>query len=406
MTARRRDPRAERTARIVQTEPRRRLVLDPDAIAASSGGRPRRDPRARRADATLQTAPRLRLDWTGKGTGAAVSMSAPGRGQRAAPAAPPLRVIENPACLIFAALDRPDGALSAHDRQLLAAARLLADAVDGAVVAVAPDGADDWGALGADRVIPLPAAWAAEYAPERRAAALVAAIARWSPLHVLFPESPEGGDLARRVAAACGERLFAGVESLSASRVARRAGGGATELSCAPSRFLSIAADAVAPLGAVRHEARRLDPPETSPDAPKLREARRLPVDPDGVGLGEADFILSAGNGVTDWVVFADLGRALGATRAGSRVVCDAGHLPRDRQVGASGTVVSARCYLAFGIAGAPQHLQGVGGVERVVAVNTDLHAAMIKRADLAIIADAQAVMPALLRLAGEGGHG
>jgi electron transfer flavoprotein alpha subunit len=406
MTARRRDPRAERMARTVQTEPRRRLVLDPDAIAAASGGRPRRDPRARRADATVQTAPRLRLDWTGKGTGAAVHSVPSGRGQRTAPAAPTLRVIEDPAGLIFAALDRPDGALSAHDRQLLAAARLLADAVEGAVVAVAPDGTDDWGALGADRVIPLPAAWAVEYAPERRAAALVAAIAQWSPLHVLFPESQEGGDLARRVAAACGERLFAGVESLSASRVARRAEGGATEFSCAPPRFLSIAADAVAPLAAVRHEARRLDPPETLPDTPKLRDARRLPVDPDGVGLGEADFILSAGNGVTDWPAFADLGRALGATRAGSRVVCDAGHLPRDRQVGASGTVVSARCYLAFGIAGAPQHLQGIGGVERVVAVNTDLHAAMIKRADLAIIADAQAVMPALLRLAREGGHG
>ncbi len=97
MTARRRDPRAERTARTVQTEPRRRLVLDPDAIAASSGGRPRRDPRARRADATLQTAPRLRLDWTGKGTGADAPRAAPGRGLRAAPAAPPLRLIEDPA---------------------------------------------------------------------------------------------------------------------------------------------------------------------------------------------------------------------------------------------------------------------------------------------------------------------
>ncbi len=88
----------------------------------------------------------------------------------------------------------------------------------------------------------------------------------------------------------------------------------------------------------------------------------------------------------------------LGATRAGSRVVCDEGHLPRDRQVGASGSVVTARCYLAFGISGAPQHLQGITGVSHVVAINTDLHAEMIKRADLAIIADAQEVMPALIR--------
>jgi electron transfer flavoprotein alpha subunit len=35
-----------------------------------------------------------------------------------------------------------------------------------------------------------------------------------------------------------------------------------------------------------------------------------------------------------------------------------------------------------------------------VLAVNTDLHAEMVKRADLAIIADAQAVMPALTQLA------
>jgi electron transfer flavoprotein alpha subunit len=37
-----------------------------------------------------------------------------------------------------------------------------------------------------------------------------------------------------------------------------------------------------------------------------------------------------------------------------------------------------------------------------VLAVNTDLHADMVKRADLAVIADAQVVMPALARLARE----
>ena len=85
-----------------------------------------------------------------------------------------------------------------------------------------------------------------------------------------------------------------------------------------------------------------------------------------------------------------------GAAEGGSRVVCDAGLLPRGRQVGASGSLVEPRCYLAFGIAGAPQHLQGIARCERVLAVNTDLHADMVKRADLAIIADAQEVMPAL----------
>jgi len=78
--------------------------------------------------------------------------------------------------------------------------------------------------------------------------------------------------------------------------------------------------------------------------------------------------------------------------------------MPREAQVGASGTVLSADCYLALGIAGAPQHLQGIAGCEHVIAVNTDLHAGMVERAGLAIIQDAQLVMPALLKRLAERG--
>ena len=219
-------------------------------------------------------------------------------------------------------------------------------------------------------------------------------------------------DLARRVAAATGERLFPGVQALTATQAGRRARGGSSELGRAPSRLMSIAPDAVPPLDDVRHEARPIPAPDPAfPTSPGIRSARLLETDPDRLSLAEADFILSAGNGLTDWEAFAELAEALGATRGGSRVVCDAGHLPRDRQIGASGTLVTARCYLALGIAGAPQHLQGITEVKHVIAVNTDLHAEMIKRADLAIVADAQAVMPALIRHARErrrerGAHG
>jgi electron transfer flavoprotein alpha subunit len=162
---------------------------------------------------------------------------------------------------------------------------------------------------------------------------------------------------------------------------------------------MSIAPDAVPPLEEVRHEARPLPAPAPIPSAfPGIRSARPLEIDPDRLSLAEADFILGAGNGVTEWTAFAELAEVLGATRGGSRVVCDAGHLPRERQIGASGTLVTARCYFALGIAGAPQHLQGITEVKHVIAVNTDLHAEMIKRADLAIVADAQAVIPALIR--------
>lgn len=403
-TRRRVDPRAERAARTILAGQRPRLLRLP--VAAATNER-RRDPRAIRDAALVQRQPRPRYDWT-RDAGSAGTAPTVGVAVAAVPTIP-LTVIAEPAYLILAMLDRPAGEVSEHDRQVIAAARLLADAGGGAVVTVCTGSGEALAEAGSDRHVALPDGWADDYVPERRAAAASALMAALSPRHILFPDSPDGADVARRVAAAAGERLFAGVQSLAPDRATRQSAGGSLETGHRPTRLMTVAADAFAPLDGVRHEARPLDlaAPVTAGEEilPRLGSARRLAVDPDALSLSETDFILSAGNGVTDWRSFAELGEALGATRAGSRVVCDAGHLPRERQVGASGTVVSARCYLAFGIAGAPQHLQGITGVRHVIAVNTDLHAEMIKRADLSIVADAQAVMPALIRLIRERRH-
>ncbi len=404
-TIRRRvDPRAERAARTILTGQRPRLLRQP--VAAATNER-RRDPRAIREGALVQRQPRPRYDWA-RDAASAGNTATVGVAIAATPTIP-LQVIAEPAYLIVAMLDRPGGEVSEHDRQVIAAARLLADAGGGAVVTVSTGSGEALAEAGSDRHVALPDGWADAYVPERRAAAASALMEALSPRHILFPDSPDGADVARRVAAAAGERLFAGVQSLGPDRATRQSAGGSLETGHRPTRLMTVAADAFAPLDGVRHEARPLGlaaPLLAGEEVlPRLGGARRLAVDPDALSLSETDFILSAGNGVTDWQSFAELGEALGATRAGSRVVCDAGHLPRERQVGASGTVVSARCYLAFGIAGAPQHLQGITGVKHVIAVNTDLHAEMIKRADLSIVADAQAVMPALIRLIRERRH-
>ncbi|PWC87518.1 electron transfer flavoprotein subunit alpha [Azospirillum sp. TSH100] len=405
MIRRRVDPRAERAARIVLTGQRPRLLRQPVAIAATNERR--RDPRAVRDAALVQRQPRPRYDWA-RDAASAGTVPTVGVAVAATPVIP-LRVIAEPAYLVLAMLDRSGGEVSEHDRQVIAAARLLADAGGGAVVTLATGSGEALAEAGSDRHVALPEGWADEYVPERRAAAASVLMAALSPRHILFPDSPDGADIARRVAAAAGERLFTSVQSLSPDRATRQSAGGSLETGHRPTRLMTVAADAFAPLDGVRHEARPLDlatPAIAGEEVlPRLGGARRLAVDPDALALSETDFILSAGNGVTDWQGFAELGEALGATRAGSRVVCDAGHLPRERQVGASGTVVSARCYLAFGIAGAPQHLQGITGVKHVIAINTDLHAEMIKRADLSIVADAQDVMPALIRLIRERRH-
>ena len=52
--------------------------------------------------------------------------------------------------------------------------------------------------------------------------------------------------------------------------------------------------------------------------------------------------------------------------------------------------------YLAFGISGAVQHTAGLGTPAHIVSVNTDPHCPMMQMADLAIVADANAVLDAL----------
>ena len=370
----RRDPRAERLG-----------VAPPQAAAAEAvgpSGRIRRDPRAAR------------------GTGRAAPAVAPAEPPQ--PALPRRAAVENPSCIVLAIPDLEDGRLDSHDRDLLGAARLLADAGKGNVVALVPEGASaDFAQSGADFLLPV--ALPSGYAPEARTAAILTAIERLAPRHVLFADRPvAGGDIGRRVGAALGEIPAARVLRLSPQEAASRGNGGASDFLRQPPRIILLAPEAADPASGALWEARPLPAIDPGGATARLGDNGLAATDPNAVPLTEADFIVSAGNGVTDWPAFHEVAAALGAAEGGSRVVCDAGLLPRGRQVGASGSLVEPRCYLAFGIAGATQHLQGIIRCERVLAVNTDLHADMVKRADLAVIADAQLVMPVLARLARE----
>jgi electron transfer flavoprotein alpha subunit len=91
------------------------------------------------------------------------------------------------------------------------------------------------------------------------------------------------------------------------------------------------------------------------------------------------------------------LAAALDAEVAGSRPVIDAGWLPPERQVGSSGQTVAPALYLALGISGAAQHLEGMSGARCVVAINRDPEAPLLRSARYAIVGDLHEVVPELL---------
>lgn len=315
----------------------------------------------------------------------------------------PLVIIEQPAFLIAVVPDMVGGRLSSHDRDLLGLARKLAGS-DGAVLAVVfgehKETAFD--TAGVDRLLQIEGNEYDGYAPEQRVLALRSANSQFAPRHWLLPDSRTGGgELGRRLAASLGERPATRVWQAEGERCIGRAGAGQQDLHRDLPRLILAAAECAEPVSETRHEARAVElESSVARNLPRIEDLGPVAVDPAQIPMAEAEFILSGGNGVKDWELFHRAAVALGATEGASRVAVDDGHMPRVRQVGATGTWVTARVYLAVGISGAIQHLQGIGSCDKVVAINMDPGCDMIKRADLSVIGDSAAILKALMVLA------
>ena len=87
----------------------------------------------------------------------------------------------------------------------------------------------------------------------------------------------------------------------------------------------------------------------------------------------------------------------LGGQVGVSRPLVDMGWMGREHQIGQTGTAVSPRLLIAFGISGAIQHLAGMGGAQTVIAVNTDPDAPIFQAADYKVVGDAAEVLQSLL---------
>ncbi|MFZ6045964.1 electron transfer flavoprotein subunit alpha/FixB family protein [Pseudomonas sp. CR3202] len=315
----------------------------------------------------------------------------------------PLHVIEQPAFHICVVPDMVGGRLSSHDKDLLGLANKLAGS-EGAVVAVlfGEDKEAAFDTAGVDRILRIDGNEFEGYSPEARVLALSAVESQLAPRHWLLPDSRTGGgELGRRLGAKLGERPATRVWQVANEQAIGRAGAGREDLVRAVPRLILAAAECAEPVSETRHEARALElSANIAHSLPRIEDLGPVAVDPAQIPMAESEFILSGGNGVKDWNLFHQAAAALGATEGASRVAVDDGHMPRNRQVGATGTWVTARVYLAVGISGAIQHLQGIGACDKVVAVNMDPGCDMIKRADLSVIGDSAAVLAALIELA------
>jgi len=106
-----------------------------------------------------------------------------------------------------------------------------------------------------------------------------------------------------------------------------------------------------------------------------------------GVGLGVSGDDYSHLSGLCD---------VLDAALVATRKVTDRGWLPRARQVGLTGHVISPVLYVAVGISGRFNHMVGTRAARCVVAINSDADAPVFSLADVGLVGEWQDLVPAL----------
>lgn len=312
----------------------------------------------------------------------------------------PRRTTATPQRVMLVAAHADRGALDDHARQTLAGAALIADATTEVVLLVFGEFSGDAAALGADKLIELPMFDRRTFAPTDELNALAACVAAYAPVHVFLPDNATGdGDLGRRYAAAANASVATHVVEIDAAHVAAYVHANTAFAVSELPEVVLLAANAVDPklpfVGAGERVMWRFDGAAASARG-AVRDLGIEEIDAAQLALEEADFIVSAGNGVSDVPAFERLAATLGAAIGASRVAVDDGKFTRDKQIGATGKTVEASVYIAFGISGAVQHLQGIKDCRHVIAVNLDASAPIARRANLTVIADAQETIAAL----------
>ena len=316
----------------------------------------------------------------------------------------PLRTPKQATSRILVVAHSDRGTLDDHAKQCLAAAAILADANTAVITLVLGELHEDLANAGADEVLIIGELDYATFQPESELSSVKAVIEALQPSHIFMPDNLIGdGDLGRRLIASRPEKLAAThVIELNIGHIASYQSGGTT-LALANLPFIVLLAPETADTDLpFTSSALTLNQPLTKPVKNKLDTANYTSLDMQTIAaakiaLEEADFIVSAGNGVNNVRTFQTLATALDAAIGASRVAVDDGKFARDKQIGATGKTVSASTYFAIGISGAVQHLQGIKDCRHVIAINRDHSAAIVKRANLSLIGDAEEIMQSLI---------
>jgi electron transfer flavoprotein alpha subunit len=289
--------------------------------------------------------------------------------------------------------------------ELLALARSLAAGAGVEAALVGSDVAGMASELGAaDRVVVVDDAALGTFNPDGHARALSAIVSEREPKIVLVPYTSTGMDLASHLATASSLPLVSYCQSIDVSdgltaTCQLYAGKIEADVTVAGDR----AVFAVLAGAAVAADGRRDGSPEIVQHDGGLGSGTAFTglAEPEAgdVDITAQDVLLVVGRGIESEANIeevVELAETLGGAVAASRPIVDQGWLPKTRQVGKSGLTVKPKVYLALGVSGAPEHVEGMRDSSTIIAVNTDPQAPIFGVAHYGWVGDLFDLLPEL----------
>jgi len=306
--------------------------------------------------------------------------------------------------LVLAELNAAGGGVRKTTLEALTAARALGE--PSAVVLGAPGTAaavrDQLAEYGAAIVYVAESADVEDYLVAPKAEVLAQLVSEKSPAAVVIPSSPEGKEIAARLAVKTGSGFLTDVTEIAAD-------GTATQVAFAGQTIVhsqvtvgtpiyTLRGNSVAPEPAPAAGAEQPVPVSISDQAKQVRVVERVVEQKSSrPELTEASIVVSGGRGVAsaeNFTIIEGLADSLGAAVGASRAAVDSGFYPHSFQVGQTGKTVSPQLYVAVGISGAIQHRAGMQTSKTIVAINKDPEAPIFELADFGVVGDLNTVVP------------
>ena len=313
---------------------------------------------------------------------------------------------------IFVVIEHVKGQVSDISYVMLAAARKLADANNGKTIGIllgkdAKSLAND---LAADQVIYFDDPKLADFTSDAYKKTLEILIQDEAPRAVIFGNTTIGADIAGGLSMRLNLPLIRSCINFDeqSKYIAQIMGG-----------KIMVDGELPSPTSLVTMIPGSFKPEEGQSDQPPPVEERAAPsfdelrvslveyFEPEAgdVDISKEPVLISVGRGVQteDNIELAEeLADAMGATVCASRPVVDQGWLPTNRLVGKSGLSVKPKLYLAMGISGAPEHVEGITDCETIVAINTDPTAPIFDIAQYGSTVDMLDLLEVLIELVEE----